>query len=371
MINKKIQTQLALSTQSWVYAFKSAVAHRLGNEGFSLGRAALLAGFQFLADSYVSQQQILHRLGWKSVPSLFASLIEADATELTVRDSTRILYLDLPSGALLASFCLHSGDPRCYGTAPASVLGPELMAHVQRRLGSTGLRLHFSATGNDPGPECLQAHHSTRPLLAHEQARVDRLRLYLDSGHSRTVLLSGPPGVGKTSFAVEACKQLCGGYVLVTADSDCGRTWSALASLGPKAIILDDLDRTSEPERTVAWLDKLGVELVFVTANNPERLPAAARRTGRVDMVFSNEDLDNVARERILLHGVADIADRTELREVATLVDGLRESDLIELRTRVCVGDYQDANAVDVIKELRTRRVDIDDANGSELELQP
>lgn len=139
---------------------------------------------------------------------------------------------------------------------------------------------------------------------------------YLDSGYTRSVLLVGEPGTGKSNIIRFVASRAGGLCLRVKA-----RDLEHLRSLGnlvrflcPHAVLIDDLDRAKDPAGILDELDELLVtaRLLLVTVNNISKLDAAAlRRFEDVELVRS---LDVTVLDRLLEGASDDVAAR--LREL-------------------------------------------------------
>lgn len=164
----------------------------------------------------------------------------------------------------------------------------------------------------------------------------------------RTYLLEGPPGTGKTSLIRAAAKHYSRDlYILDMSDRDIGESiTSLLAKVPPDSMIaLEDLDRYfKDSESTTNTEMNLSVLLnaidgalscsngtvVFITANNPDRLPPVLTRSGRVDEVIHFDG--TVARDQFdrACRTVAEIEPEDKLFEIVR-VQKLTMADLMEI----------------------------------------
>lgn len=164
----------------------------------------------------------------------------------------------------------------------------------------------------------------------------------------RTYLLEGPPGTGKTSLIRAVAKHYSRDlYILDMSDPDIGESiTSILAKVPPNSMIaLEDLDRYfKDSESTTNTEMNLSVLLnaidgalscsngtvVFITANNPDRLPPVLTRSGRVDEVIhfdgtvTRDQFDRACRT------VAEIEPEEKLFEIVR-VQKLTMADVMEV----------------------------------------
>lgn len=177
----------------------------------------------------------------------------------------------------------------------------------------------------------------------------DRVKIALEHTEQRTILLTGRPGVGKTTAAAWVCEQLAERVLVL--DGSCAVNASTIVSgvcelLKPDALILDDVDRYEHFPSLQSFLDsEHRPRLVFLTSNHgyddetadAPCLPPSLTRPPRVHE--SHEMLNSpVAHQRLPpLDRVPDavwerIKDwgEADLREIALRVEmyGVSEDEL-------------------------------------------
>jgi ATPase family associated with various cellular activities (AAA) len=106
----------------------------------------------------------------------------------------------------------------------------------------------------------------------------------------RSYLLAGPPGTGKSTAALQACRDL--GLRVLRLNGMFGTYEWAFELLRPDVLLLEDYDRRI-PENTdlsavLTWLTDIRSEgvTVILTANDVTALPEALVRPGRIDEVL-------------------------------------------------------------------------------------
>jgi len=129
---------------------------------------------------------------------------------------------------------------------------------------------------------------------------LDRIMKFREQGISRSYLIEGPPGTGKSIFARRVAQRIQGarsvlidGETLasfaVGADNDNSQLSILLTVMRPDAVIIDDLDRAGELRAgMLAVLEHLRqrVPVTLLTVNRAWSLTGAAKRPGRVDDTF-------------------------------------------------------------------------------------
>ncbi len=204
----------------------------------------------------------------------------------------------------------------------------------------------------------------------HYQDLVELMSLALVHGNklrsmgikpTRGLLLSGPPGTGKTMAARELAKQLNCTFLSISGpevmSKHYGEPEAKLRSifeearqLAPAVIFIDEIDSIAPQrdkvegeveKRLVAQLLALmdGVHqsnenwIVLATTNAPSRLDPALRRAGRFDTEISFKSPDEKQRVAILRHLTSsiEVSPGVSFEEIALKTEGFVGSDLSAL----------------------------------------
>ena len=134
-------------------------------------------------------------------------------------------------------------------------------------------------------------------LNQEEMDRIGReIATCATKGISRSYLLVGDPGLGKTTRCFAACQQFCPRVLKVDSSAvdylNIGDLEKHVLNFRPDAIILDDIDRAPSDKTnyflfTLENLKKTFPNIVlFATANHFNRLDKAVVRPGRFDRVI-------------------------------------------------------------------------------------
>lgn len=223
--------------------------------------------------------------------------------------------------------------------ASASSHGDLARTAVELRLAELGCgRLQLTNTG-------MQADRPYEGLTSPTAIRLtETLQRELESGApSRTLLLLGPPGSGKSVLARQIADALADALadrvVTMTSQMLLTETYSSgavafLEALRPGALVLDDYDRI-DPQSVGVSLDTIdrlraACRVVIFTANSLDTLGPAQRRPGRFDRIEIIDHLDIEIARRM----AASLPDSVREEAAEKLLAGY----LAELVVRVRAG---------------------------------
>jgi len=136
-----------------------------------------------------------------------------------------------------------------------------------------------------------------------------RLRRSLDRGISRSFLLKGPPGTGKTSLALKIARTYFKRTVKldphVTRSFESGELEFFVSQLKPEVIIFEDFDRAFNfADVALSMLENLKKKfpelVIFGTVNDISKLDPALLRPGRFDKIMDIGFPDGHDRKKIL-----------------------------------------------------------------------
>lgn len=164
------------------------------------------------------------------------------------------------------------------------------------------------------GPHTSKVKFDKKPYRGEKLDYIDVWKKEVEQGGSRTVLIQGVPGTGKTTFACHVKREMSERTLMVS-HSMLRRmdqpTWqTALHWLEPDMVFVDDLDRVSEKLSEHLYLfedSHYSVPITLVTSNNFLALPSAARRCGRIDQILAmNAPTEEVIRSEIVQYAVEE-----------------------------------------------------------------
>ena len=245
---------------------------------------------------------------WTEVPEEFRRLVMEHVGDATIDDK----YWDgEESSSYIAKALIGDELVAWIGEGQNIVDGPYVLAsrHIEtyrslgdrlwRRIGSPHALYGMTGLVGDPfGGDGVVATAQMRELGT-------RMKAFLDADESRSYLLAGPPGTGKSMairWLVEelglssvridlaVLARLHGSHSPNLATS----LETLLRLLRPKAMILDDLDRVSVTAALLAFLElaQKTCEVVIASANSVDKMMGAALRPGRFDDIVKVERLD-------------------------------------------------------------------------------
>lgn len=273
---------------------------------------------------------------WLEVPDEFRRLVLDHATNLEVDEA----YWDGDLGSPLICRAKIGDEVFAWIAEGQGIAdGPYLIAARQtesyralgdrlwRRLGGKQLLYGTAGLGLDPfnGDGVV----ATAQMIG----LCDRMRRFVAAGQSRSYLLGGPPGTGKsvairwmieqlglTSVRIDlgVLARLHGSHATTLSTS----LETLLRLLRPQAMILDDLDRVAVTAPLLAFLEmaRRTCAVVIGSANSVQKMMGAAVRPGRFDDIIRVDRLDPVVL-RTLLAGDADLHERLAALPAAYVVE--------------------------------------------------
>jgi hypothetical protein len=193
--------------------------------------------------------------------------------------------------------------------------------------------------------------------------RVAQHRTWVAQGVPRTYMFFGPPGTGKTSFAMEFASRL-GDRIMkldaaTLAHCEVAEMTFLLDGLKPDFVIIDDLDK-AEIDKVVptilTLIEKFQVDFpnttVLLTANNTDNFDPGLLRPSRVSTWFEFH-LPDADTRREVLGSYMEGEDQSYLPTLIEATEGLSEDYLKEVArlARECSLD-EVINTVELMKRL-------------------
>lgn len=124
-----------------------------------------------------------------------------------------------------------------------------------------------------------------------------KLKQYNDAGYTRSALLVGVPGVGK-SHLMRYVSKLAGGYSLrirCAALENLSGITRAIDLLRPSAVLIDDLDQLEHPGKILSEIEEIkhNAKIFMCSVNDLTKLDPAVLRVGRFDEKITLTKLDD------------------------------------------------------------------------------
>lgn len=164
------------------------------------------------------------------------------------------------------------------------------------------------------GPQTSKVKFKKKPYRGDKLKYIEDWKSEISNGGSRTILIQGVPGTGKTTFACHVKREMSERTLMVSHHMvrrmDQATWQTALHWLEPDMVFVDDIDRVSEKLSEHLYLfedSHYTVPITLVTSNNFLALPSAARRCGRIDQILAmNAPTEDVIRSEIHQYAVEE-----------------------------------------------------------------
>ena len=142
---------------------------------------------------------------------------------------------------------------------------------------------------------------------------------FLQKGHHRSVLLYGEPGTGKSHIIRQVAKLAGKYYVRFNTRRLPSNLDNILRTLCPDAVLVDDIDRSHDPEGLLETIGSVlsNASLFMATANDIICMDRASLRPGRFDVVREIDKLDEEILTKILSQFPESIREEASLLPIA------------------------------------------------------
>lgn len=180
------------------------------------------------------------------------------------------------------------------------------------------------------------------------------------AGISRSFMLAGPPGSGKTSYVYEVARAISNRIIKIDSSVAHALTGNDLdfliQNLKPDVLVFDDFDRASLAQDTMSLLfllenlkNRFPHTIIFATVNNFEKLDKAIVRPGRFDKIIWFDLPDEKVRKEIAIKYLNSnnvSYDEELLQKIANVTKGLTPVYIKELCVRM---RYEGSESIDEI----------------------
>lgn len=183
-----------------------------------------------------------------------------------------------------------------------------------------------------------------------EAELLESVKKFFSKGLNRAMIFYGPPGSGKTTFALRLTKALGGSLLVLNgwslSDRGAGSIFDAINIINPSVVLFDDLDRIDGMEVLLSDLERMNREcgitnrLFIATVNDVKKIPKALRRPGRFDQAVFFPPPNLESRKKILaVHAKQFEIDLSEsdIASLSAITEGMTGAYLREVVRRVFV----------------------------------
>jgi transitional endoplasmic reticulum ATPase len=199
-----------------------------------------------------------------------------------------------------------------------------------------------------------------------ESELLGSVKKFFSKGLNRAMIFYGPPGSGKTTFALRLTKALEGSLLVLNgwslSDRGAGSIFEAINIVNPSVILFDDLDRIDGMEVLLSDLEKMNREcgltnkLFIATVNNFKKIPKALRRPGRFDQAIYFPPPDQENRKKIIVVHAKQFGVDLDERDVdllTAMTEGMTGAYLREVvRRAFVVGMESISTHIDEMKNI-------------------
>lgn len=230
-------------------------------------------------------------------------------------------------------------------------------------------RIHVSSTTNMMGAitnKFTGFSAPPNPLYGGAQelmdARVARHRRKVAQNSPQAYMFVGPPGTGKTSFAMEFASRLGGRILKIDASTLAHCEIHAMAflldGLNPEFLVIDDLDKSDLSKVVPTVLDLLEKfrsdypsMTVILTANSTESFDPGLLRPRRINNWIEFTLPDQAEREEVLRRYLEVDFPEESIQEVVDATEGLSQDYLRDIASLM-----EEETLADVLKDIDLKK---------------